>query len=152
MKRFVDSELLKWKESINKKPLLIRGARQVGKTYSVRQLAKSFDYFMEVNFESDRSVHRFFKKNFDPDEISLNLSAYYNVPIKDGQTLLFLDEVQACPDAISSLRFFYEKRPGLHVIAAGSLLEFALQELPSFGVGRIDNLFMFPLSFDNFLS
>lgn len=151
MKRFVDSELLKWKESINKKPLLIRGARQVGKTYSVRQLAKSFDYFMEVNFESDRSVHSFFKKNFDPDEICLNLSAYYNVPIKDGQTLLFLDEVQACPDAISSLRFFYEKRPGLHVIAAGSLLEFALQELPSFGVGRIDNLFMFPLSFDEFL-
>ncbi|MBK7173740.1 MAG: AAA family ATPase [Bacteroidales bacterium] len=81
----------------------------------------------------------------------MNLSVYYNIPVRDGQTLLFLDEIQACPQAISSLRFFYEKRPALHVVAAGSLLEFALQELPSFGVGRIDNLFMFPLSFDEFL-
>jgi hypothetical protein len=151
MKRFIDQELLQWKENPVRKPLLIRGARQVGKTYSVRQLAKSFTSYLEVNFESDRSVHAFFEKDLNPDEIAMNLSAYYNVPIKDGQALLFLDEIQACPQAISSLRFFHEKRPGLHVIAAGSLLEFALQELPSFGVGRIDNLYMFPLSFDEFL-
>ncbi len=151
MKRFIDQELLQWKENPNRKPLLIRGARQVGKTYSVRQLAKSFTSYLEVNFESNRSVHDFFHKNINPDEIVMNLSAYYNVPVQDGQTLLFLDEIQACPQAISSLRFFRENRPGLHVIAAGSLLEFALQQLPSFGVGRIDNLFMFPLSFDEFL-
>jgi hypothetical protein len=151
MKRFIDQELLQWKENPVRKPLLIRGARQVGKTYSVRQLAKSFPSYLEVNFESDRSVHTFFEKDLNPDEICMNLSAYYNVPVQDGQTLLFLDEIQTCPQAISSLRFFYEKRPGLHVLAAGSLLEFALQELPSFGVGRIDNLFMFPLSFDEFL-
>lgn len=151
MKRFIDQELLRWKENPSRKPLLVRGARQVGKTYSIRQLAKGFTSYLEVNFESDRSVHSFFEKDLNPDEICMNLSAYYNVPVQDGQTLLFLDEIQACPQAISSLRFFYEKRPGLHVIAAGSLLEFALQELPSFGVGRIDNLFMFPLSFDEFL-
>jgi predicted AAA+ superfamily ATPase len=151
MKRFIEQELLQWKDNTFRKPLLVRGARQVGKTFSVRQLAKSFTSYIEVNFESDRSVHTFFEKDFNPDEICMNLSAYYNVPVQDGQTLLFLDEIQACPEAISSLRFFYEKRPGLHVIAAGSLLEFALQELPSFGVGRIDNLFMFPLSFDEFL-
>jgi uncharacterized protein len=151
MKRFIDQELLQWKENPARKPLLVRGARQVGKTYSVRQLAKSFSSFLEINFESDLSVRTFFEKDLNPDEICLNLSAYYNVPVRDGDTLLFLDEIQACPKAISSLRFFYEKRPGLHVIAAGSLLEFALQELPSFGVGRIDNLFMFPLSFDEYL-
>jgi len=151
MKRFIDQELLQWKDNPVRKPLLIRGARQVGKTYSVRQLAKSFTSYLEVNFESDRSVHSFFEKDLSPDEICMNLSAYYNVPVQDGHTLLFLDEIQVCPFAISSLRFFYEKRPGLHVIAAGSLLEFALQELPSFGVGRIDNIFMFPLSFDEFL-
>lgn len=151
MKRFIDQELLRWKENPGRKPLLVRGARQVGKTYSVRQLAKSFTAYLEINFESERSVHSFFEKDLNPDEICMNLSAYYNIPVQDGQTLLFLDEIQACPRAISSLRFFYEKRPGLHVVAAGSLLEFALQELPSFGVGRIDNLFMFPLSFDEFL-
>lgn len=151
MKRIIDTALLEWKNNADRKPLLVRGARQVGKTYTVRQLAKQFRFYLEVNFESDRSVHSFFEKDLNPDEICMNLSAYYNVPVQDGQTLLFLDEVQACPQAISSLRFFYEKRPGLHVIAAGSLLEFALQEIPSFGVGRIDNLFMFPLSFDEFL-
>lgn len=151
MKRFVDKELVRWKEDPARKPLIVRGARQVGKTFSVRQLASSFPTYLEVNFESDRSVHTFFEKDLNPDEICLNLSAYYNVPVQDGETLLFLDEIQSCPQAISSLRFFYEKRPGLHVIAAGSLLEFALQELPSFGVGRIDNLLMFPLSFDEFL-
>ncbi len=151
MRRFIDHDLLKWKERSDRKPLLIRGARQVGKTYSVRQLAKSFPFYLEVNFESDQSVHTFFAKDLNPAEICMNLSAYYNVPVQDGQTLLFLDEIQACPKAIAALRFFYEKRAGLHVIAAGSLLEFALQELPSFGVGRIDHLFMFPLSFDEFL-
>jgi predicted AAA+ superfamily ATPase len=152
MKRFIDQELIHWKVKDARKPLLVRGARQVGKTYSVRQLAKSFSYYLEVNFESDKSVHTFFGKDLNPDEICMNLSAYFNVPVQDGQTLLFLDEIQACPQAISSLRYFHEKRPALHVIAAGSLLEFAIQELPSFGVGRIDNLFMFPLSFDEFLS
>lgn len=151
MKRFIDKELLYWREKTVRKPLLIRGARQVGKTYSVRQLAKSFKYYLEVNFESDRSVHSFFSKDLNPNEICMNLSAYYNVPIIDSKTLIFFDEIQSCPNAISALRFFYEKRPELHLVAAGSLLEFALQELPSFGVGRIDNLFMFPLSFDEFL-
>lgn len=151
MKRFIDQELLQWKEDPGRKPLLIRGSRQVGKTYSVRQLAKEFPSYLEVNFELERSVHTFFEKDLNPDEICINLSAYYNVAVQDGQTLLFMDEIQACPAAISALRFFHEKRPGLHVIAAGSLLEFALQEIPSFGVGRITHLFMFPLSFDEFL-
>lgn len=79
------------------------------------------------------------------------LSAFYGKPIHEGETLLFFDEIQACPKAIQALRFFYEDMPGLHVIAAGSLLEFALAELPSFGVGRIRSMFMYPMSFQEFL-
>jgi len=151
MERFIDPVLLKWKDDPNRKPLLVRGARQVGKTYSIRQLSKRFKFTLEVNFESDKKVHKIFEKDLDPFEICRNLSAFYNVPVQEGVTLLFFDEIQACPAAISSLRFFHEKRPGLHVVSAGSLLEFALNELTSFGVGRIDSLFMFPLSFDEFL-
>lgn len=80
------------------------------------------------------------------------IAIYINVPIEEGKTLLFLDEIQECPEAIMALRFFKEDYPGLHVIAAGSLLEFTLQELPTFGVGRIHTLFMYPMTFDEFLN
>ncbi len=151
MKRHINKYLINWKADIKRKVLLLRGARQVGKTYSVRELGKSFRYFLEINFESDRKIHQLFAGDLNPIEICNNLSVYYNIPIIDGETLLFFDEIQACVPAMSSLRFFYEKRPGLHLIAAGSLLEFALSELPSFGMGRIDSLYMYPLSFDEFL-
>ncbi|HOZ31060.1 MAG TPA: AAA family ATPase, partial [Bacteroidales bacterium] len=124
---------------------------QVGKTYIVRELGKSFSNFVEVNFESEPEVCGFFKDNLSPDNICSKLSAYYNASITDGKTLLFFDEIQACPEAIQSLRFFYENRPNLHIIGAGSLLEFALKDLSSYGVGRIRSLFMYPLSFNEFL-
>lgn len=152
MKRQIDEHLLNWKKDPDRKVLLLRGARQVGKTYSVRQLGKTFDHYLEINFESDRSVHEFFREDLNVNEIINQLSAFYNVPVDDGKTLLFLDEIQASVSAISSLRFFREKRPGLHVVAAGSLLEFALSEIPSFGVGRIQHLFMYPMSFIEFLT
>jgi len=151
MKRLIMKYINEWVDDPQRKVLLLRGARQVGKTYLLRETGKKFTHYLEVNFEMDKSVHTFFKGDLNPDEICNNLSAYYNVPIRDGQTLLFFDEIQACLPAISSLRFFYEKRPGLHLAAAGSLLEFALKEIPSFGVGRIQFLFMYPLSFTEFL-
>lgn len=151
MNRLIDTQLNNWKSDDKRKVLLLRGARQVGKTYSIRELGKGFRYFLEVNFESDREIHQFFTGDLNPTEICNNLSVYYNIPIIDGETLLFFDEIQACVPAISSLRFFFEKRPKLHLVAAGSLLEFALSELPSFGLGRIDSLYMYPLSFDEFL-
>ena len=151
MKRFIDNQFDIWRKSTSRKSLLVRGARQVGKTYSVRNLGKSFRYFLEVNFEMEKEVRQFFQSDLNPDNICTNLSAYYNIPITDGETLLFFDEIQACIPAISSLRFFYEKRPDLHVVAAGSLLEFAIKELPSFGLGRITSMYMYPLSFDEFL-
>ena len=86
-----------------------------------------------------------------PQEICVKLSVHFNTPIIPGKTLLFFDEIQACPRAISILRFFYEDYPDLHIVAAGSLLEFALEELPSFGVGRIRSIYMYPFSFSEFM-
>ncbi len=152
MNRTLFKELEQWKKDKDRKVLLLRGARQVGKTYLIRQLGSNFKHFLEVNFESEPEVKTFFEGNLNPYEISLKLSAYYGIPIVDGETLLFFDEVQSCIPAIQSLRFFYEKRQGLHLVAAGSLLEFALQQIPSFGVGRIRSLFLYPLSFNEFLN
>ncbi|MBI4649497.1 MAG: ATP-binding protein [Bacteroidia bacterium] len=152
MDRLIINDLIKWKEEKKRKVLLLRGARQVGKTYIIRQLGKKFQYFLEINFESETEVKRFFNENLNPDPICTKLSAYYGVQITDGETLVFFDEIQACIPAIQSLRFFHEKRPGLHVIAAGSLLEFALQQIPSYGVGRIRSLYMYPMSFNEFLT
>jgi predicted AAA+ superfamily ATPase len=151
-KRQRERDLLTWKTSIHRKPLLLRGARQVGKTALVRIFSQQFKYFIEINFEQDKNVHRVFEgKNLDPFSLSEQISALYGIPIIPGQTLLFFDEIQSCLPAISSMRFFYEKRPDLHLIAAGSLLEFALKELPSFGVGRIGSMFLYPFSFEEFL-
>lgn len=151
LRRKIDDYLTHWKNDKHRKPLLLRGARQVGKTFSVRKLSEQFDHFIEVNFEENKDAHNVFKGNLEPKELSNNLSLLYDAPIIEGKTLLFFDEIQACHSAISSLRFFYEKMPNLHLIAAGSLLEFALAELPSFGVGRVRSVFMYPFSFDEFL-
>jgi predicted AAA+ superfamily ATPase len=151
MQRTVSKDLKVWKDSTLRKPLLVRGARQVGKTYVLRELGKSYSHFLEANFEESREIHQFFEGSLDPVSICEKLSNYFGVKIAPGETLLFFDEIQACPDALSSLRFFYEKMPDLHVVAAGSLLEFALQEIPSHGVGRLSSLFMHPLSFEEFL-
>ena len=151
IRRNIDSTLLEWKESNAHKPLLLRGARQVGKSSAVRQLGKKFQHFAEVNFERDKAVSTFFKGDIDVRLISTKISSYLQVPIVAGKTLLFLDEIQACPEAIMALRFFKEDYPELHVVAAGSLLEFTLTELPTFGVGRIHSVFMYPMTFDEFL-
>ena len=151
LKRNVDAILLDWKNSRSRKPLLLRGARQVGKSTSVRAFGKQFEYFLEVNFETEKDAHVFFEGNINVSAICEKLSVYYNTPIEAGKTLLFFDEIQQCIPAISAVRYFYEQYADLHLIAAGSLLEFALAELPSFGVGRIRSVFMYPLSFYEFL-
>lgn len=149
--RQTDASLNTWKDSQRRKPLLLRGARQVGKSSAVRHFAQQFENYIEINFEASPELRAFFEPNLDIERICTLLAAHHQTPIVDGKTLLFFDEIQACPRAISSLRFFYEQRPGLHVIAAGSLLEFALAELPSFGVGRIQSLFMYPFSFSEYM-
>lgn len=149
--RGIDRELASWKSEVSRKPLLMRGPRQVGKSTAVHQLAQSFQYFIEVDFEVQRNLQALFSSSLNPEDICEQLSLYYSVPIIEGKTLLFFDEIQSCLPAISSIRYFYERMPNLHLIAAGSLLEFALQELPSFGVGRVRSLFIRPFSFNEFL-
>ncbi len=149
--RDVDGELLKWKDSDNRMPLLIRGARQVGKTSSVRHLGKSFKNYVEIDLNEHRELHGLFSQGHTPQEICRQISYLVKKPVVAGETLLFIDEIQACPEAINKLRYFYEQYPELHLIAAGSLLEFVLGDLPSFGVGRIRSVFMYPLSFEEFL-
>lgn len=151
LKRNIDRELLQWKKEANRKPLLVRGARQVGKSSSIRKLGENFDSILEINFEEHKNVHSLFDGDLTPAILCENLSVMFDMEIIPGKTLLFLDEIQSCIPAISSLRFFYEKMPELHVVAAGSLLEFALAEIPSFGVGRIRSIYLYPLSFDEFL-
>ena len=151
IKRNVDKVLLSWKTDLDRKPLLIRGARQVGKSSTIEQFGGHFEHFVMVNFEKHKQLKILFDGDLDVKEICLQLSVQFNKPIIPEKTLLFFDEIQSCPNAIMSLRYFYEDYPELHIIAAGSLLEFALEELPTFGVGRIDSLFMYPFSFQEFM-
>ena len=151
IKRNIDKTLLSWKTDTDRKPLLIRGARQVGKSSTIEHFGSHFEHFITVNFEKNKKLKTLFDDDLDVKEICLKLSVHFKKPIVPEKTLLFFDEIQSCPNAIISLRYFYEDYPELHVIAAGSLLEFALEELPTFGVGRIDSLFMYPFSFQEFM-
>ena len=150
--RAIESALQGWANDTNRKPLLLRGARQIGKTTTIRHFAKQFKSFVELNFEDDPSLNALFADSFDVPRILSDLELRTQTKIIPGETLLFLDEIQLCPRAISCLRYFYEKMPSLHVIATGSLLEFAFGEISDFGVGRIRNMFMHPLSFAEFLT
>ena len=151
IKRNIDKVLGEWKIDPDRKPLLIRGARQVGKSSTIEQLGNHFEHFITVNFEKNKQLKALFDEDLDVREICLKLSVQFKKPIIPEKTLLFFDEIQSCPNAIMALRYFYEDYPELHLIAAGSLLEFALEDLPTFGVGRIDSLFMYPFSFQEFM-
>lgn len=150
MRRIVEKNLLAWKESRRRKPLIVRGARQVGKTWLVENfLAKEFEHLAKIDLEERTDLHVHFSGSLDPKGIleALEISTGKIVP---GKTLLFLDEIQACPRAIMALRYFYEKMPELHVVAAGSLLEFAFDEI-SFPVGRVQYLHVHPMTFYEYL-
>lgn len=149
--RIIDFYLSEWASRKTHKPVLLRGARQVGKSTAIRHLGERFESYVEINFEKQPEYKVLFQSNLDVARIIPQMAAMSGKPIKPGATLLFLDEIQECPQAIMSLRFFKEDIPDLHVIAAGSLLEFALEELPTFGVGRIHSMFMYPMTFDEFL-
>jgi uncharacterized protein len=127
MKRLIDQELKAWKGSSGRKSLILRGARQVGKTFAVRKLGQSYGDFYEINLERRGELHSIFDRNLDPVRILRDLSVDRGKPIRPGETLLFFDEIQACPQAMLSLRYFYEEMHELHVIGAGSLLEFAIE-------------------------
>ncbi len=149
-KRLIEFHLNKWSKDPYRKPLLLRGARQVGKTSAVRRLGKQFDHFVEINFEQLKGAVSLFDKDLIPERLIQALSLLVKTPIIPGKTLLFFDEAQEAPQSIIALRYFYEQMPDLHIIAAGSLLEFAIEKV-GMPVGRISMLYMYPLSFIEFL-
>lgn len=152
MFRFIDLYLKKWASSDKRKPLLLRGARQVGKTFAVRKLGEIFERYIEVNFEEQPHLRKIFEHDNDlnPERIIRDLSLALNMEIVPGKTLLFFDETQVMPRVIIALRYFYEKMPELHVIAAGSLLDFAIEKV-GVPVGRIEFYHLYPMSFLEFL-
>jgi uncharacterized protein len=152
MKRDRTSFLIKWLNSNTRKPLIIRGARQVGKTWLIRNLADSEGrHLIELNFEKRPDLKSLFSSN-DPQEITNNISTLMGVKIESSNTILFLDEIQAAPNLLEKLRWFAEDMPELPVIAAGSLLDFALAKHEfSMPVGRVGYMYLEPLSFEEFL-
>jgi predicted AAA+ superfamily ATPase len=151
MRRFIEQDLKKWKDSVRRKPLIIRGARQVGKTWSITAFGREqFKSVVGADFERNRTLRQLFDGDLDPRRLVSDLEVMLRQRITPGETLLFFDEIQACPRAITALRYFYEELPELHLIAAGSLLEFALDE-SSFPVGRVQFLSLYPLCFPEYL-
>ena len=152
MKRQITEKLLNWKDSSVRKPLIVRGARQIGKSYTITEFGNI--YFEGtthvINFEKRIDWHSIFDLNYDITRILGELEILIGKRIIVGKDLLFFDEIQECPNAIASLRYFYEQLPALHVIAAGSLLEFALGNIP-FPVGRVQLINMYPMNFQEFL-
>lgn len=153
MERNIEQYLIDWKSSPNRKPLILRGARQVGKTFIVEKFGKThFEQYLCINLEHDSGLKTVFESNH-PQNIINELTILYNTPLIEGKTLLFIDEVQILPEAIASLRYFYEQKPGLHIIAAGSLLDHTLNEIQySMPIGRVEYAYMFPLNFNEFLT
>ena len=153
MKRDIVIKLCEWKNDPLRKPLIIRGARQVGKTWVANAFGKEhYKNFVSINLELQPQFRSCFE-NLDPAEIINRIELTANVQLTSPDTLLFLDEIQTCPKAISALRYFYELKPELSIIAAGSLLEFIEKnEDLSFPVGRVTNFFLSPLSFGEFLT
>lgn len=150
MKRLINYHLQQWKNSSRRKALLIRGARQVGKTYSVRRFGETFEEFVEINLEQNPEYAEVFRLNLDPQRILRELRLMTGKRLVPGSALLFIDEIQQYPTAVTALRYFYEEIPELHVVAAGSLLEFALEQV-GIPVGRVASLHMYPMSFLEFL-
>lgn len=151
MRRYIDDDLTRWKNGTRRKPLILRGARQVGKTWTLKEFGKNnFDSVAAVDLERNPALRRVFDGDLSAARICADLEVLLRQKITPGKTLLFFDEIQACPRAITALRYYYEEMPELHVVAAGSLLEFTLKE-SSFPVGRIQFLNLYPLCFAEYL-
>jgi len=145
MKRTMYQQLLTWKKSRNRKPLLLQGARQVGKTFLVNKFGKNeYSNFIYLNFEQNTELHTLFTGNLEPSNIIENISLYLNKKINSADTLIFFDEIQTAPDVLTSLKYFYEHAPEYHIIAAGSLLGVSVGKKTSFPVGKVNFLTLYP--------
>ena len=152
MYRTAMESLKQWKSRENKKPLLIRGARQVGKTWLMKEFGlKEYAETVYINFDGNRQMKKLFSPDFDVDRILIGLELYAGKRILPGETLLVFDEVQEVPDALASLKYFSENAPRHHILCAGSLLGVALHPETSFPVGKVEFLDLYPLSYTEFL-
>ena len=151
MERCIYSSLKKWKESPTRKPLILQGARQVGKTYILKEFgAREYSEVVYINCDDNNDMQNMFV-DYDVDRIIRSLSAISGVSIKPSTTLLILDEIQEVERGLASLKYFCEKAPEYHVAVAGSLLGITLHEGTSFPVGKVDMLYMYPMDFEEFL-
>lgn len=151
MQRFILKKLIEWKESKYRKPLILKGARQVGKTYILKQFGKeNYEGVAYFNFDHDEDLYNLFQNTKDPKRILEQLAFIYGKAIIPGKTLIIFDEIQECPNALNSLKYFYEEANEYHIACAGSLLGIRLSHT-SFPVGKVDFLNMYPMTFSEFL-
>ena len=152
MYRLAIEDLYEWKKSANRKPLIIEGARQVGKTWLMKEFGKqAYEKTVYINFDSNSRMAELFSSDLQIDRIIMGLELYSDVKITPENTLIIFDEVQEVPRALASLKYFYENAPQYHIVCAGSLLGIALHQGTSFPVGKVDFLKLYPLSFKEFL-
>lgn len=152
MKRYVYSQLLEWKNKEERKPLIINGARQVGKTYILREFgSREYDKTAFFSLDRDKRIVEVFEKGGNTSDLILAMSAISNTDITPGNTLVVLDEIQACPKAIETLKYFCEDAPEIHIVVAGSLLGLSLHGGVSYPVGKVEELRMYPMTFMEFL-
>lgn len=152
MKRIIDARLEQWKMSSQRKPLLLFGARQVGKTYALESFgARCFDNFVHIDFSKSAGAAELFEGSLDPKRLIPSLEALSRLPIVPGRTLLILDEIQLCERALTALKYFCEDAPEYAVAGAGSLLGVKLREQGSFPVGKVDMMLLHPLNFEEYL-
>ncbi len=152
MKRLIYQELLNWKYNPNRKPLLLQGARQVGKTYLVEQFGKNeYDDYIYFNLEEEPDLALLFQGSLKAQTLLENMSLFIGRKINPENTLIFFDEVQVVPEAITSLKYFYEQLPQYHIIAAGSLLGVSVGRHSSFPVGKVSFLTLYPMNFIEYL-
>lgn len=151
MERFIMKKLIEWKNSKHRKPLILKGARQVGKTYILKQFGnENYDGIAYFNFDHDKDLYNLFESTKDPKRILEQLSFIYGKAIKPKKTLIFFDEIQECPNALNSLKYFQEEANEYHIVCAGSLLGIRLSHT-SFPVGKVEFMNMYPMSFSEFL-
>lgn len=152
MKRDLYKQLIAWKKDPNRKPLVLRGARQVGKTFLLKKFGKSeFENTLYINFEASPDVKNFFEGDLQPQRILRDLSVYFNHEINPAATLIFFDEIQECAKALTSLKYFQEQASEYFIVSAGSLLGIKLSKAKGFPVGKVNFLTLYPCSFFEFL-
>ena len=153
MQRKIIQSLEKWKHKTNRKPLIIQGARQVGKTWAMKHFGEqSFEKVAYINFDNNPRMKTLFSGDYDIDRLILGLKIESGIDIQAENTLIIFDEVQEVPQALSSLKYFYENAPQFYIVAAGSLLGVSLHHQVSFPVGKVDFLPLYPMDFHEFLT